>query len=78
MPTYTFNFDLDAWIRNIEIEADSEEEAMEKLNAMKFEDIVDQGYCSMFDITNVDVESDEEYDDDDEYDDNEDYEEDEE
>lgn len=73
MPTYTFNFDLDAWIRNIEIEADSEEEAMEKLNAMTFEDIVDQGYCKMFDIENVDVESDEEYDEDDD-----DYEEDEE
>lgn len=69
MPTYTFNFDLDAWIRNIEIEADSEEEAMEKLNAMKFEDIVDQGYCSMFDIENVDVESDEEYDEDDDWED---------
>lgn len=78
MPTYTFDFNLSAWIRNLEIEADSEEEATEKLNAMKVEDIVDLGYCSNFDITSVDVESDEEYvEDDDDYED-EDYEEDEE
>lgn len=74
MPTYTFDFNLSAWIRGLEIEADSEEEAREKLNAMKIEDIVDLGYCSNFDITSVDVESDEEYiyddeDDDDLYDD---------
>ena len=80
MPTYTFDFNLSAWIRNLEIEADSEEEATEKLNAMKIEDIVDLGYCSNFDITSVDVESDEEEiedEDDDDYED-EDYEEDEE
>ena len=79
MPTYTFDFNLSAWIRGLEIEADSEEEAREKLNAMSIADIVDLGYCSNFDITSVDVESDEEYiedEDDEEYDD--DYEEDEE
>lgn len=74
MPTYTFDFNLSAWIRGLEIEADSEEEAREKLNAMSIDDIVDLGYCSNFDITSVDVESDEEYiyddeDDDDLYDD---------
>ena len=77
MPTYTFDFNLSAWIRGLEIEADSEEEAREKLNAMSIDDIVDLGYCSNFDITSVDVESDEEYiedEDDEEYDD--DYEED--
>lgn len=81
MPTYTFDFNLSAWIRNLEIEADSEEEATEKLNAMKVEDIVDLGYCSNFDITSVDVESDEEYvedEDDDDYDEEIEYEEDEE
>ena len=61
MPTYTFDFNLSAWIRGLEIEADSEEEAREKLNAMSIDDIVDLGYCSNFDITSVDVESDEEY-----------------
>lgn len=79
MPTYTFDFNLSAWIRGLEIEADSEEEAREKLNAMSIDDIVDLGYCSNFDITSVDVESDEEYiedEDDEEFDD--DYEEDEE
>lgn len=81
MPTYTFDFNLSAWIRNLEIEADSEEEATEKLNAMKIEDIVDLGYCSNFDITSVDVESDEEYvedENDDDYEEEIEYEEDEE
>lgn len=78
MPTYTFDFNLSAWIRGLEIEADNEEEAREKLYSMRVGNIIDEGYCSNFDITDVDVESDEEYDDDDEYDDDEDYEEDEE
>ena len=39
MPTYTFDFNLSAWIRNLDIEADSEEEAREKLNAMRIGDI---------------------------------------
>ena len=80
MPTYTFDFNLSAWIRGLEIEADNEEEAREKLYAMKVEDIIDEGYCSNFDITDIDVESDEEYIEEEEYydDEDEDYEEDEE
>ena len=61
MPTYTFDFNLSAWIRGLEIEADSEEEAREKLYSMRVGNIIDEGYCSNFDITDVDVESDEEY-----------------
>lgn len=70
MPTYTFDFNLSAWIRGLEIEADNKDEAREKLYAMKVEDIIDEGYCSNFDITDIDVESDEEYiedEDDDDY-----------
>ena len=74
MPTYTFDFDLDAWIRNLEIEADNKEEALEKLNKMSFSDIVDEGYCQRFDISDIDCTSDEEEepeDDEDEEDDDE-------
>lgn len=80
MPTYTFDFNLSAWIRGLEIEADNEEEAREKLYSMRVGNIVDEGYCSNFDITDVDVESDEEDIEDEEYDDEEEteYEEDEE
>ena len=55
MPTYTFDFDLDAWIRHLEIEADNKDEALEKLNKMSFSDIVDEGYCQRFDITDIDL-----------------------
>lgn len=81
MPTYTFDFNLSAWIRGLEIEADNEEEAREKLYSMRIGNIIDEGYCSNFDITDVDVESDEEYiedEDDDDYDEEIEYEEDEE
>ena len=61
MPTYTFDFNLSAWIRGLEIEADSEEEAREKLYSMRVGNIIDEGYCSNFDISDVDVESDEEH-----------------
>lgn len=59
MPTYTFDFDLDAWIQNLEITADNYEEALEKLKSMKIEDIIDEGYCKRFDINDIDCESDE-------------------
>ena len=68
MPTYTFDFNLEAWINGLEIEADSEEEAFEKLRTMSFEDIVDQGYCKRHDISDIDVESDDDYPEDDEED----------
>jgi len=66
MKTYTFDFDLDAWISGVEIDADSYEEALEKLRKMKFEDIVSEGYCNRFDINDIDYEVE---DDDDDYDD---------
>ena len=72
MPTYTFDFNLEAWIDGLEIEADSEEEAFEKLRTMSFEDIVDQGYCKRHDISDIDVDCDE-YPEDDDLDDEEDY-----
>ena len=56
--TYTFDFDLDAWVTGIEIEADSIEEAKEKLNEMSISDIVDEGFIKDFNIKDLDVDVD--------------------
>lgn len=69
MPTYIFDFNLSAWIQNVEIEADSYEEAVEKLSRMSAEDLIDEGYVKNTDITDLDyeVEDDDDYGDDSEY-----------
>lgn len=56
MPTYEFDFSLDAWIRGLRIDADSEEEAKEKLSKMSVDDIIQEGYVKDFNITDLDVE----------------------
>lgn len=55
MPKYTFNFDfsVDAWIQGLSIEADSIEEAKEKLLKYSLEEVLEEGYvkdCSFKDI----------------------------
>lgn len=62
MKRFTFNFDLDAWVRGVEIEANSYEEALDELTSMDFDDIISEGYVKSFDINNVDydLEDDEE------------------
>ncbi len=55
MPKYDFNFSLDAWVKSLEIEADSLEEAKEKLNEMSISDIVDEGFIKDFNIKDLDV-----------------------
>ena len=66
--TFLFDISVDAWIRNIEIEADSYEEALQELRLMSLEELIDKGFVKDFDISNIGVE---EYGDDevDEYDD---------
>lgn len=59
MPRYTFDFDLEAWIRCLKIEADSLEEAKEKLYEMSIEDIIDEGYVNNFSISELDIEEEE-------------------
>ena len=52
-----FDFNLDAWIQNLEIEADSEEQAKEKLMSMSLEDMVEAGaYMKDFNVETVDTE----------------------
>ena len=52
-----FDFNLDAWIQNLEIEADSVEQAKDKLMSMSLEDMIEAGaYMKDFNIDSVDTE----------------------
>lgn len=67
MPTYTFDFNLEAWIRCLEIQADSYEDAVKQLHNLTLDDIASEGYVQDISITDIDYESDEDdYTDDDE------------
>jgi hypothetical protein len=50
----TFDFNLEAWIKGVEIEADSYDEALEKLTRMSFEDLVRDGYAKDYSIDHID------------------------
>ena len=51
-----FNFNLEAWIEGVEIEADSEEEAREKLYRMNAQELIEAGYVSTSDVDDVEGE----------------------
>lgn len=51
-----FNFNLEAWIDGVEIEANSEEEAREKLYQMTFRELVEEGYDRNSTISEVEGE----------------------
>lgn len=51
-----FNFNLNAWINGVEIEADSEEQAKEILFGMPFSELIEEGYCKDFSITDLGAE----------------------
>lgn len=54
--TVNLNFNLEAWIKNVQIEAESEEAAIEKLRSMSFSDIIyDAEVDSELKITNVET-----------------------
>ena len=48
-----FNFNLEAWIDGVEIEANSEEEARDKLDQMTFRELVEEGYDRNFTTSEV-------------------------
>lgn len=50
-----FDFNLQAWIQDIEIEADSIEEAESKLYRMTVEELVEAGYVHTSDLEDVDA-----------------------
>lgn len=68
MKKFTFDFNLEAWVAGVEIEANSYDEALEKLNGMTAEELLEEGYIKQSEISTIDcsVEDEEdEFDDDD-------------
>lgn len=53
---FKFNFSVDAWIQNVEIDAATEEEAKAKLINMDLADLVDEGYVKDFTVDDIDTE----------------------
>lgn len=49
-----FDFNLNAWIKGIEIDANSYEDALAKLYGMSFEELVELGYSKEFKLDDVD------------------------
>lgn len=56
--TYTCDFDIDAWISGVIIEAKDEKEAKEKLLEMSLEELIENGYVKSFKLTDIDIEED--------------------
>lgn len=57
MKKYTFDFNVEAWIRCVEIEANNVEEAKETLFNMSLEEMVDNGVVhTPIEISSLDVE----------------------
>lgn len=55
MPLYDFNFSLDAWVKSLEIEADSLEEAKKELFEMCIEDLINKAWVKDFNIKELEV-----------------------
>jgi hypothetical protein len=53
---FRFNFNLEVWVDGIEIEAKSEEEAIEQLYKMSVKEYLEEGYDRDSDISDIDSE----------------------
>ena len=49
-----FDFNLSAWIKGVEVEATSYEEAIAKLHQMTFDELIETGFSNDFTIEDVD------------------------
>ena len=56
MAKYSFDFNLQAWVRFLEIEADSYEEAVNKLLKKDVSELIELGSVQDSDLDNIDVE----------------------
>ena len=56
MAKFKFDFNLEAWIQGVEIEAESYKEAESKLYKMTVEELIEAGYIHTSDLDDVDVE----------------------
>ncbi len=72
MKTFTFDINLSCWVQGIEVEADSYEEALEILNSMSADEIVDEGYVKRKDISDIDYDVEDDEEDEEEFEDDED------
>ena len=57
MKTFTFDFAVQAWIKGLEIEAETYEEAEKELLSMSLEKIVDKGFVKDSDISDIECET---------------------
>ena len=66
MKKFIFEFSVDAWIKGVEIEADTYQEAEDKLYRHTLEDLIEKGYVKDSNISDIDCEvEDDLFDDDD-------------
>lgn len=56
MAKFKLDFNLEAWVRSLEVEAENEEEAINELYKMSVEDIIKQGYVQTHETKDIDVE----------------------
>ena len=56
MKTYKLDFNLSAWIQNVEIEAENKEEAINKLMNMSFEEMLEnEGVVEDYNLSDIDI-----------------------
>ena len=56
MKKFRFDFSLDIWMQDIDIEAETYDEALHQLTMMAAEEIVKQGYVKDYSIKDLDCE----------------------
>lgn len=56
MKTYKLDFDFNAWIQNVEIEAENKEEALNKLMNMSLEEMLESGVIKDYGCSNISTE----------------------
>ena len=61
MPKYKFDFELNIWLQGVEIDAVNEEEALDILHTMDAEDLIYNGYVKDYEVKNLDIEEEEDY-----------------
>jgi hypothetical protein len=49
-----FDFNLNAWIKGVEVEATSYDEALSKLHSLTFDEILETGFSKDFNIDDID------------------------
>ena len=55
MKTYKLDFNLSAWIQGVEIEAENEDEAVNKLMNMSVDEMLESGVIKDCDYSNIDT-----------------------